>query len=193
MAAAVGDAAAAIEAGEIDVNAAVAQLSEDFGEDFVRLIKAIAKSTANEGVGELRGAMDGFRKEYEEDVTNIAGRFNREHVEAVEDAHPDVAEVAGSDEFRQWVEAQGRADILKNGSARQSIKLLNDYKAARGNAGADEAAAAAGVVPVVGASEEEFQAAAAVPRRGVAVPPRPRAQAADDDYAGAFEEATRQG
>lgn len=131
---AVQAATAAMETQSIDE--VMATLAEDFGDDFVsaltQVIEAraaeIAGKVADEKVGAVAGNVDQL-------VASLTDDKARNHFETIADAHPDFMEVAQSDAFKQWVDSLGdkteqAKSVIENGSARQVVKLLNDFKAA---------------------------------------------------------------
>lgn len=136
-AAALENAAEQVESGELTIEQALKGLSNDFGEDFTKmlgvLIKAqaseIASKTADERVGEVHHKMDGLVGEISEDRA-------RSHFESISDAHPDFMDVAQAPEFKEFIGAmdetqQARANaVIERGTAREIIKLISSYKAA---------------------------------------------------------------
>lgn len=128
-------ATAAMETQPIDE--VMATLAEDFGDEFVsaltQVIEAraaeIAGKVADEKVGAITGTVDQL-------ISSLTDDKARNHFETIADAHPDFMEVAQSDAFKQWVDSLGgdktaqAQSIIESGSARQVVKLLNDFKAA---------------------------------------------------------------
>lgn len=187
LAAAAGDLAQQVEDGTISPQEATRQLSEDFGEDFVRMIEVITAAKASEIAG--RGGDDRVAR-LEGDLTqvidHIRNRETRDHFRAIADAHPDFDEVGKSDEFQAYIaglpegereQAQRTAD---GGPAADVIALLDSYKAAR--APVQEAPAPAVDEVDEGALDE---AEGVRSRGGMSLPREP---AASDDYEGAWEE-----
>lgn len=112
------------------------RLAEDFGEEFVTMITAIAASEAkklaetdfSERVGSISQTIDSLIRDTRE-------AFNAMHFGAIAEAHEDFQEVAESEAFRAWIDGMPEADkaraeaIVQGGSTGQIIKLLSDYKA----------------------------------------------------------------
>lgn len=177
---AVQEVAEAVESNQ-PVDAVLARLSEDFGQDFVDALRTvidarasdIADQVAGQKVGEVAGTVDKI-------ISGLTDERARAHFEAIADAHPDFMEVNDSKEFQGWIESLGdgaeeaRA-IVEGGSARQINKLLSDFKAAskQGDESVDEDAAMAAAQSVTG-------------RAGIRLPSKP---SASDDYEAAWNEA----
>jgi hypothetical protein len=178
---AVQEVAEAVESNQ-PVDAVLARLSEDFGQDFVDALRTvidarasdIADKVAGQKVGEVAGTVDKI-------ISGLTDERARAHFEAIADAHPDFMEVNDSKEFQGWIESLGdgaeeaRA-IVEGGSARQINKLLSDFKAAskQGDESVDEDAAMAAAQSVTG-------------RAGIRLPSKP---SASDDYEAAWNEAS---
>ncbi len=121
------------EGGEV-----LAALAEDFGDDFAkniaRLIKAeaakIAGKTVEERVGKVSQTLDKMTEQQREERM-------REHFEMISDAHPDWMEVSSSNEFKAYIDsledekAEKAKGVVQAGTARQVIRLFNDYKKAQ--------------------------------------------------------------
>lgn len=177
---AVQEVAEAVESNQ-PLDAVLARLSEDFGQDFVDALRTvidarasdIADQVAGQKVGEVAGTVDKI-------ISGLTDERARAHFEAIADAHPDFMEVNDSKEFQGWIESLGdgaeeaRA-IVEGGSARQINKLLSDFKAAskQGDESVDEDAAMAAAQSVTG-------------RAGIRLPSKP---SASDDYEAAWNEA----
>lgn len=135
---AVEDVAEKVESGELTLDQAVATLGNDFGPEFTKMLgvlieskaREIAGSLADEKVGAVRGEFDGLVNEIVEDK-------KRSHMELISDAHPDFIEVAGSPEFKAFVEALPGSEqemakqVIESGTARQINKLLSTFKSAK--------------------------------------------------------------
>jgi hypothetical protein len=137
---ALGDAATqaadAVEDGKMTVDQAMQQLAEDFGEDFVKMIQVIATHQAQQaGASAADDKVSKVHQTVAEVVKNVSDARARDHFEAIADAHPDFRDVAKSAEFKAYIDGLPEADkanaqqVVKNGSARQIIKLLSAYKA----------------------------------------------------------------
>ena len=123
-----GDLADAVADGSMTAEQAMKVLSEDFGEDFVKMIRAIAgaegRTAATQEVTTLRGDMSGV-------ISTIADSRAREHFETIAEAHPDFNDVGQSEAFKSWAaEDPARQEIANGGSARQIIRMLGEFKAA---------------------------------------------------------------
>jgi hypothetical protein len=178
-----------VEDGQISVEQAMKQLSDDFGDDFVRMIEAIATAKAREAgsqvVGELKGTVD-------EIIGDIVDTKAKAHFEKIADAHPDFNQVGESEEFKAFIESmpdedKGAAlDTIANGSAKSIIKLLNDFKAANkagGDAAPELTEAKESIVDEV--SEDQMDAAEGVRSSGMKLPDQPQKA---DDYASAWDQ-----
>lgn len=105
-------------------------LSADFGEEFAKALIKIIDSRS----GAVAGRM------VKEQETVVSGRVDelinaikndkvREHFEAIQAAHPDFDEVRKTPEFAAYLQQNPKLqEIAKSGTARQSIKLLDDFK-----------------------------------------------------------------
>jgi len=178
-----------VEQGAISPEQAMKQLSEDFGEDFVRMIEAIATAKAREAgtqvVGELKGTVD-------EIIGDIVDTKAKAHFERIAEAHPDFNEIGESEEFKTFIESmpeEGKGAALEtiaNGSAKAIVKLLNDFKAANkagGDATPELTEAAESIVDEV--SEDQMDAAEGVRSSGMKLPDQPQKS---DDYASAWDQ-----
>lgn len=114
-----------------DAAAAIAQLTEDFGAEFVKMIVAIAAGEANkvaaENVGGVSGTIDQL-------IADTRAAFTTMHYAAIADAHEDFMEVAESPKFKEWLESMPddqrleKEAVIQGGTAGKVIKLLNEYK-----------------------------------------------------------------
>lgn len=193
MADKVEETAEKVESGEMSAEDAMKALAEDFGEPFVKMISAIAKSaasaTASEKIGELETATRDI-------IDHIKDREAKSHFKAIEAAHPDFVEVGKNPAFAEWKAADPeRERIASSGSADEINAMLSEFKAG-GQAGEEPAAeAAAPAVAEAGAPveqvaddsapDDELDAAEGVRSAGMQLPAEPGAA---DDYAGAWEE-----
>lgn len=124
-----------VQSGELTAEQAMATLSNDFGEDFTKMLgvlieaKAaeIAGKTAEEKVGAVGSKLDGLIGELVDDRA-------KSHFETISEAHPDFMEIGESQDFKDYVEAlpatekEQALQIIGQGSARQISKLLTTYK-----------------------------------------------------------------
>jgi hypothetical protein len=178
-----------VEEGQISIEQAMKQLSDDFGDEFVRMIEAIATAKAREAgtqvVGELKGTVD-------EIIGDIVDSKAKAHFEKIADAHPDFNEIGESEEFKTFIdsmpeEGKGAAlDTIANGSAKSIIKLLNDFKSANqaaGDAAPELTEAKESILDEV--SEDQMDAAEGVRSSGMRLPDAPQKA---DDYASAWDQ-----
>ena len=170
------DAAAKVESGEMTFDQAMATLSNDFGEDFTKMLgvlieaKAgeIAGKTADERVSKVSQQMDGLVGELVDDKARI-------HFESIKDAHEDFMDIAASPEFKEYISAMDETQrataekTIESGSARSIIKLLSNYKSAGPKA-----------EPV---DEASMDAAEGVRSSGLKIPSKP---AESEDYEDAW-------
>lgn len=114
-----------------DAAAAIAQLTEDFGAEFVKMIVAIAAGEANKVAAENVG---GVSQTIDNLISDMQTAFRSMHYSAIADAHSDFMEVAQSPKFVEWLESLPdeqrvqKEAIVEGGTAGQVIKLLNEYK-----------------------------------------------------------------
>lgn len=176
---AVGSVADQVADGTLSVKQAMEQVSADFGDDFIRMIKVIVSAQAAEesgkAVAEVKGKVEGL-------ANNLALDAERSHFERIEQAHPDFQAIRQDPAFAQFIDA---ADpdlqrIAQGGTAKEVIQLVKAYKT--------QAAQAA--KPVKAAEPEGVDAAAGV-RSGSLQLPTPTG--GNDDYDSAFAEAAAMG
>ncbi len=187
-----------VESGELTPEAAMKQLAEDFGEDFVKMIEAIATAKAKEAGGAAASEKFGeLSKTVDEVIADIVDTKAQKHFETIASAHPDFNEIGASEEFKTYVESLPEADkeaamgVIANGSAKQIVRLLDGFKAANA-AGAQAGGEAMGGrteaqgESIVGeVSGEQRDAAEGVRSSGMKLPEQPKAAG---DYAGAWDE-----
>lgn len=183
-----------VEEGDLSVQQAMKQLAEDFGDEFVKMIEAIATAKAREAgaqaASEIKGTVD-------EIIADITDTKTRSHFEAIADRHPDFQEVGDSEEFKTYIESlpddqKGQAlEVIAGGSAKQIIKLLDGFKAANA-AGAEqgmeqpaELTEAAESIVDEAIEDSAMDAAEGVRSSGMKLPEQP---AKADDYASAWDE-----
>ena len=179
-----------VEDGQITPEQAMRQLAEDFGDDFVRMIEAIATAKAREAggaaaeqkFGEIKGTVD-------EVINDIVDSKARAHFEQIAEAHPDFQEIGASEEFKTYVDSLPDADkekamqVIANGSAKQIVKLLDGFKAA--NAAGEKAggepvgelteAQGESIVDEAVAEDPALDAAEGVRSSGMKLPEEPKA------------------
>lgn len=177
------DAVDKVESGEITVEQAMQTMANDFGPDFTKMLSVlidaraseIAGKTADERVGAVRGDLDGV-------IGELVSEKEKMHYELISDAHPDFMDVAGSAEFKGYVEAlpgseqEAAMQVINSGSAKQINALLTAYKATQQG---DEAK------PQEAPDSAAMDAAEGVRSGGIKIPERP---AKTDDYEAAWSE-----
>ncbi len=167
-----GVAAAVVADGQMDAATAAKQLSEEFGEDFVSMINAIATNAAAKTTGTTVQAIGDTVSNIIADIKD--GRQQR-HFKEIYRAHPDAFEIAESAEFQAWIDAlppnrqADVAQVIAEGDSDDINALLAEYKQSIGgeDSGKD--------VP-----EAEIDAAEGVRSTGLRLPVEPAA--GKDDY-----------
>lgn len=193
MADKVEETAEKVESGEMSAEDAMKALAEDFGEPFVKMIAAIAKSAANSTASEKLGELESTTRDIIDDIKESKARA---HFKAIESAHPDFVEVGKDPSFNEWKVADPeRERIASSGSADEINAMLTEWKSQGATTGATAADGAAAPVAQAEAAAEpaaddsapddELDAAEGVRSAGMQLPEEP---AAADDYAGAWEE-----
>lgn len=203
-------AADAVEDGKMSVDQAMSQLAEDFGDDFVKMIQTIASHEAGKAGASAAGdKVSKVEQTVGEVIKSLSNARERDHYEAISEAHPDFNDVAKSAEFQAYIDGLPDADkanaqaVVKGGSARQVVRLLSAYKAsmqakpeqeAPASSGAVDAQAAAQALadkpgsaakPKPGANESQLDAAEGVRSRGgLKLPDQPAAS--DDSFEDAW-------
>lgn len=167
-------AAEAVEAGEISAEEAMKQLSEDFGEDFVKMVTAVVRVAA-------RKEIEPVAKTVDEVVGNLNSREAREHFKAIAEKHPDFQEVGKSGEFTSFLNslpADQKAEaerIRAKGSADEVIALIDAYKQA-------SKPKAAPAPADTRRAEDDMESMEGVRSGGVRLPEKPTR----DDFEGAW-------
>ena len=174
--------AQAVESGEMSASQAMKQLAEDFGEDFVKMIEAVATAKAREAGEKVIGEKVGeLSKTVDQIIDNLVDDKSRAHFKAIADKHPDFNDVGQSPEFKTYIEGLPEAEraqaqqVVSGGSSEDVIKLLDGFKASGRNAPSQEDTQ----------SDEAMDAAEGVRSSGLVLPEAP--EPATDDYAGAWE------
>jgi hypothetical protein len=178
-----------VEDGTITPEQAMKQLAEDFGEDFVKMIEAIAVAKAKEAGGAAASERFGeLSKTVDEVIADIVDTKARSHFEMIADRHPDFQDVGASEEFKAYVEAlpEGQKaqamQVIANGSAKQIIKLLDGFKSSATAAPSEELTQAAGESIVDEATEEQMDAAEGVRSSGMKLPEQPKSGGYEDAW-----------
>lgn len=160
------------------VDSVLAEMAEDFGDDFVRklgtLIEKKAAQIASKAVDDN---VTKVRQEFDDFKTASMDRATRAHFEAIGEKHPDfidmIAENGPLDQYIQGLPADQQADamrIRKGGSTRESIRLLDQVKASMQKPEQED-------------NTEKLSAAEGVRSRGLKLPEKP----ASEDYAAAWD------
>lgn len=148
---------------------ALKTLSNDFGEDFATMLATIIDAKVAQASGVMGQSVDDI-------INDIVDTKAKAHFETIADRHPDFMDVAGSGEFKGYIDALPEADnakarqVIETGSAREINKLLDTYKAGAKSAPADDA---------------RMDAAEGVRSTGMRLPTQP---GASSDYAAAWDE-----
>jgi len=184
-AAAAEQAADAVESGAMSFEQAIKALSEDFGDEFVKMIEAVAAKAAADAASKTAdGKLGELGKTVEEIIAHIGDSQQRAHFEAIADAHPDFNDLKDSPEFKEFVKAYADGEKIANeGSARQVIKMLTAFKEGAKNAEQPAEKAAPTEAPVDTAA---MDAAEGVRSGGLRLPEEP---VESGDYAAAWSEA----
>jgi hypothetical protein len=121
---------------------AVSSLTGDFGEDFVKLIQVVAqgatKGEVETSTADLRDKIDGITE-------GVKGAFGQLHKEMISSVHDDFEQVAGSEEFRAYIESLPEAEkakamqVIEQGTAREIVNLLTAFKKTLTTEGNDNA------------------------------------------------------
>ena len=195
---AVVELAAAVDSGEMTAEQAMKTLEEDFGPEFVKMLDVLVSAKAG-------SAVDSKVSEVSKTVDQLIGEIvddkARSHFETIADAHPDFAEINGSEALAAYMASLSDADRTKaeqvsaDGNARQIVKLLDGFKGwSEKQSGAKPADAAppapageeAGMgmgMSMSGIDESAADAAEGVRSTGMALPGTPDK---DDSYESAW-------
>ncbi|ATQ79225.1 hypothetical protein CR152_32130 (plasmid) [Massilia violaceinigra] len=147
-------------------------LADDFGPEFVdlmkRLIAKVCADKVGEGLGTLSSTVD-------EVIQHLQGERNANHFKAIAAAHEDFTDIVESPEFSAWKDGQEPAEqarlaqVIDAGSTQEIIDMLTDYKASKGG----------------GVDDSEIDGAEGVRSSGLTLPKEP---SGDDDFAAAWNE-----
>lgn len=182
LAEAASAAAEAVESGEISPEQAVAQLSEDFGEEFIKMIKTIVVATTKKEVEPVTKTVDDV-------VSSLNSREERAHFKAIASKHPDFQDVGSSDSFKAFIqglpdEVRGDAErVSKGGSSDEVIELLDLFKESQAKPAQSSGPADA---DTSGGEDSGLEALEGVRSGGVRLPEKPAPS--QEDYAGAWDE-----
>jgi hypothetical protein len=174
---AVEDAVEAVQSGDMSIEQALSGLTDTFGDEFTKMLgvliekkaSEIAGRTADDRFGKVKGEIDGLANEIVADKASS-------HMESIADAHPDFMDVAGSPEFKAYIDGMDdmqkpkAMQVIENGSARQIVKLLDTYKSTQKKVDPPQ-------------EDPAMDAAEGVRSKGMKIPEKP---AVSDDFAEAF-------
>ena len=134
-------AADAVESGEMTAEQAMKMLSDDFGEDFVKMIEVIATTKAREAGGAAAAEkVSEIGKTVDEIINDIVDTKTRTHFERIAEKHPDFAEINDNPAFQAWAaEDPERQRIAQTGSASEIVGMLDEYKSNAGSQAEPEA------------------------------------------------------
>lgn len=187
VAEAVEQAAEAIQSGDMSFEQAMQSLSNDFGPDFTKMLsvlvtakaKEIAGQVADEKTSAVRGELDGV-------VSELVSDKERAHFESISAAHPDFEEVAGSAEFKSYIdglpasEHEKAMQVIGKGSAKQIVQLIDSFKQSGGPAESTDKEEPAQDKP----DESKLNDAEGVRSSTIKIPEQP---AKADDYEAAWD------
>lgn len=178
----------AVQDGEMTAEQAMATLTEDFGPEFARMLKVLIKAEAGQMAGKVSEDIDSL-------VAAIKDDKARSHFEAISEAHPDFNELSNSEDMTSYLDSldeQAKAEamrVIENGSTRQVIRMLDqfkDWRAAQNAAPAEDPPVddpAPAQAQPAGPSEDQLNAAEGVRSTGLRLPDQP---ARSDDYEAAW-------
>jgi hypothetical protein len=180
-----------VESGAISTEQAMKQLAEDFGDDFVKMIEAIAVAKAKEAGAAATAELG---KTVDEVINDIVDTKAKAHFEKIADVHPDFNEIGSSAEFKTFIESMpedkkaAAMQVIGNGSAKQIIGLLSEFKeanaagAASGAETPEELTQAQGESIVEEATNDEaLDAAEGVRSSGMKLPDQPSTASSYED------------
>ena len=162
------DAVEKVSSGELTVEQAMKTLSQDFGEDFTKMLGVLIDAKASEIAGRTADEkVSGVSKTIDGIVGELKNEREQKHFETIADAHPDFKEVAASPEFKEYIdklpatEKEAALATIGTGSARSINQLLTSFKA--------------GNEPVANATPDDagIDAAEGVRSRGLKIPDQP--------------------
>lgn len=163
--------------GAMSSDEAMSKLADDFGPEFVEMIKVIASGIAETAAAKVATqTVETVDRDVKDIIAHLQDSGQKAHFKEIAKAHPDFMDVAASPEFKAWSDARpdenkaSEMEILEKGSADQVIKLLDEYKAS-----------------AVQGDDNGEDAAEGVRSGGIMLPETP--QAGSDDYEAAWKEA----
>lgn len=117
-----------------DPEQASARIANDFGDDFLRMLRAIFRVVIGETLSEVSPQLAARFAQIENGLSSMADGMTAQHYESIEEAHPDFLEIAQAPEFSAWIESMPPEDadkakgVINSGTSRQIIKLISQYK-----------------------------------------------------------------
>jgi hypothetical protein len=182
---------------KVELTADESKLLSDFqtemGEEFIKpvtvLIRKMVKETLGPELQELKALLEGTKGTAESAVKKTETLSTVTHFQAVEAAHPDLDTILESGDLTVYAkslpyeEAQKALQIIDRGNTRAVIKLLNEYKEARGITKAKPIETK--ITDVI--SKDKINNATAVKGAGPIL--IPKTESDKNDFTGAFNEA----
>jgi len=178
----VGAGAAKDDAEDSGANDPAAALAEDFGPEFVQLLKAFVLDVCKGHVTDQLGGLQGQVQSVIEDLQN---QRNKEHFKAIEAAHEKFLDIIESQEFTAWLDSLPQdkqtdmRQVMEAGSSQDIIDMLTDFKSSKAAAGGDAAGSDT-------AAESALNDAEGVRSVGLRLPTAPKES---EDYAAAWNQA----
>ena len=116
-----------VDDAEITPDEARRILAEDFGDSFLSLIDVLVRNAASKQAGDALGE---FKTSTSAEIETIKNAYLRNHFKQIQRAHSDFKEVAGSPEFKAFLdEDPTRQEIAAGGDALDVVDLLDQFKA----------------------------------------------------------------
>ena len=132
----------------ISPDEATQKLSDDFGPDFVEMIKSIATGIAESAASKVAGdTVQAVDRDVKEIIAHLQDEGQKAHFEKISGKHPDFMDIASSPEFEAWLKTRPEAEqekdakILSSGSSTEVIGIIDQFKAStqQSDDGADAA------------------------------------------------------
>lgn len=170
------------DAEDSGANDPAAALAEDFGPEFVQLLKAFILDVCKGHVTDQLGGLQGQVQSVIEDLQN---QRNKEHFKAIEAAHEKFLDIIESQEFTAWLESLPQdkqtdmRQVMEAGSSQDIIDMLSDFKSSKAAAGGDATGRDA-------TDENALNNAEGVRSVGLRLPTAPKES---EDYAAAWNQA----
>lgn len=128
-----------VESGDLTAEQAMKILAEDFGPEFVKMIEVIAGSKAQAAASKVaQDATGQLSQSVQEIIDTIVDDKARSHFEAIANKHPDFVDVAATPEFEEFKKSYPDGEkIASEGSAKDIVKMLDEFKAGKQAPAAD--------------------------------------------------------